>query len=65
MPESLRNIGWNPNATATLLIAAIELRLNRYSSLLPNVEVILYDQPETGDKPKDDFFIRLTFHVHN
>lgn len=55
---------FDPTTEATLLIAALEFRVHRYLSLIPNVEVILYDDPETGETPKNDFFIRLTVYFH-
>jgi hypothetical protein len=56
---------FDPNAKATLFIAGVEFRLHRYVSLMPNVEFILYDEPDNGVKPKNDFLIRLTFYFHN
>ncbi len=55
---------FDPTARATLLIAGIELRLHQFLKLTPNVEVILYDDPDEGEKPKDDFLMRLTYYFH-
>ena len=56
---------FDPNAKATLFIAGVEFRLHRYVSLMPNVEFIIYDEPDSVEKPKNDFFIRLTFYFHS
>ena len=55
---------FDPTTAATLLIAALEFRVHRNVSLMPNVEMILYDDPETGDTAKNDFFVRLTAYFH-
>ncbi len=56
---------FDPTARATLLIGGVELRLHRFFKLTPNVEVILYDNPAEGEKPKDDFLARLTYYLHD
>jgi hypothetical protein len=53
----------DPNAKATLLIAAVEWRLHRYFGLMPNVEYVHYNGQAGSTAPADDVIPRLTFHA--
>ncbi len=62
--NSIDYLPFDPSAKATLLIGGIEWRPCRYFSLTPNLESILYDRDDRGDKPQNDLLLRLTFYVH-
>jgi hypothetical protein len=55
---------FDPNSKATLFIAGFEWRPCGYFALNPNLETILYDRDDQGNRPKNDLLLRLTFYVH-
>lgn len=62
--EDIDYLPFDPTARATLLIAGAEARITRSFSLIPNVEIIRYDRPDSGGlRPGTDFLLRLTFQL--
>jgi hypothetical protein len=55
---------FDPSSKATLFIAGFEWRPCEYFALNPNLETILYDRDDQGNRPKNDLLLRLTFYVH-
>ena len=55
---------FDPSAKATLFIGGLEWRPHRSVSLMPNIEAIFYDDPDDGEKPKNDLLLRITFYIH-
>jgi hypothetical protein len=57
------SIAYLPFAVAenTLFIGGVDFQVAEGVSLMPNVEVIVYDDPDVGPKPDTDVMARLTF----
>ena len=53
-------IPFSPEAKSTLIIGGLDFKVNPKVSILPNVEVVLYDDAN-GNKPKSDVIPRVTF----
>jgi hypothetical protein len=53
----------DPNARYTLLLAGLDLPVAKNISVLPNLEGVIYDKPEKGEKPKPVSIARLTVFV--
>jgi len=60
--DGISYIPMSTAAKSTFLVAGLDFKVHKKVFLLPNVEVVLYDNPETGEKPKSDFITRLTFY---
>jgi hypothetical protein len=55
-------IPFDPTASNTFVLAALDYHLRDNISVMPNVEAVIYDEPGAGgDAPDSDFIPRLTF----
>jgi len=55
-------IPFDPTAANTFVIAAVDFRVRETVSVMPNVEIVVYDEPEAGGPtPDTDVIPRLTF----
>jgi hypothetical protein len=60
--NNIAYIPFDPTASNTFILAGIDYRLAEMVSLSPNVEVVVYDEPEAGGPtPDTDVIPRLTF----
>jgi hypothetical protein len=50
------------DAKANVLLAGLGWSLNENVKIIPNVKYVFYDAPESGDKPKADFYTYLTLY---
>jgi len=60
--DNIAYIPFDPSAANTFIVAGIDYRLADMVSLSPDVEVVVYDEPEAGGPtPDTDVIPRLTF----
>jgi len=50
------------NAKANVLLAGLCWTLNENVKIIPNIKYVFYDAPETGEKPRADFYTYLTLY---
>jgi hypothetical protein len=56
-------IPFDPTASNTFIVAAVDFRVRESISVMPNVEVVVYDEPEAGGPtPDTDVIPRVTFY---
>jgi len=55
-------IPFDPTAKSTFLLAGLDFRPTGNIHLMPNVEIVKYDENESGVKPGNDIIPRLTYH---
>lgn len=55
-------IPFNPEASFNFFLAGLDFKVSEEFSLIPNVEVVRYDEVESGPRPKSDLIPRLTFY---
>jgi hypothetical protein len=61
--KDIEYIRLDPKARYTLLLAGLDLPVAKNISVLPNIEGVIYDKPEKGEKPKPVSIARLTLFV--
>jgi hypothetical protein len=60
--DSIAYIPFDPSAANTFILAGVDYRLADMVSLSPNVEVVVYDEPDAGGPtPDTDVIPRVTF----
>ena len=52
------------NSRSTFFLAAVDYSIHKYVSLSPNVEIVTYDHPVSGETPNTDIIPRFTFYFH-
>jgi hypothetical protein len=55
-------IPFNTTAKSNFILTGFGWRVNENVTLMPNVKVVVYDKPATGDKPKSDIYGAMTFY---
>lgn len=53
---------FDPTAKSTLLIGGLDFRPINGVHLMPNIELVVYDETATGSKPDSDILPRFTFY---
>jgi len=62
--DNIDYLPFDPSATATMLIAGLELAAAERISITPNAVVIRYDHNDAGERPETDLHLRLTLFLN-
>jgi hypothetical protein len=60
--ETISYIPFSSEAKSTFIVGGLDFKVHKQVSIMPNIEVIIYHNPGSGDKPTTDVIPRLTFY---
>ena len=55
-------IPFDPSVSSSLIIAGLDFSIDKNVNIIPNAEIIVYDESDSGVKPDSDFVPRITMY---
>jgi hypothetical protein len=60
--EKISYIPFDSTAKSNFFVAGLDFSPQKNVHIIPNVEIVLYDEPDSGDKPDTDIIPRITLY---